>query len=184
MEIKITTKQMLTVLHVLSWIIFVGLCIDAGGILSNALFSLLINPAATHDFWLHLDLSGLYDFDKGYFITITMQMTIVAVMKSILFFLIVKILYDKKLDLLQPFNNDLKRFISNMSYLALGIGMFSYWGAKYTKWLVAKGVVMPDVQDLNLGGADVWLFMGIILLIIAQIFKRGVEIQSENELTI
>ena len=43
---------------------------------------------------------------------------------------------------------------------------------------------MPDIQYLKFGGADVWLFMGIILLVIAQIFKRGVEIQSENELTI
>lgn len=45
-------------------------------------------------------------------------------------------------------------------------------------------VKMPDVQTLNIGGADVWLFMGITLFIIAQIFKRGIEIQSENELTV
>jgi hypothetical protein len=37
---------------------------------------------------------------------------------------------------------------------------------------------------LHLGGADVWLFMGVILYIIAQIFKRGIEIQAENELTV
>lgn len=43
---------------------------------------------------------------------------------------------------------------------------------------------MPDVQYLGLGGADVWLFMGVSLFVIAQIFKRGIEIQSENELTV
>jgi hypothetical protein len=43
---------------------------------------------------------------------------------------------------------------------------------------------MPDTQFLRLGGADVWLFMAVVLFIIAQIFKRGIEIQSENELTI
>jgi hypothetical protein len=43
---------------------------------------------------------------------------------------------------------------------------------------------MPDIQYLQLGGADVWLFMGITLLVIAQIFRRGIEIQTENELTV
>jgi len=43
---------------------------------------------------------------------------------------------------------------------------------------------MPDTQHLHLGGADVWLFMGVILFVIAQIFKRGIEIQRENELTV
>ena len=47
-----------------------------------------------------------------------------------------------------------------------------------------QGVEMPDVQHLRIGGSDVWLFMGVILFVIAQIFKRGIEIQTENELTI
>ena len=101
-----------------------------------------------------------------------------------MFYLIVKILYDKKLNLLHPFNNDLKRFVANMSYLAMGIALFSYWGAKHNHWFLEKGISMPDDNSMGFGGADVWLFMGIILLVIAQIFKRGIEIQSENELTI
>jgi hypothetical protein len=184
MEIKITTKQILKVLHILSWIIFIGLCIRAGGILFNAFLTLVINPVDAKIFWREVDLSGLYDFDKGYFITETLFMSIVAIMQAILFYLIVKILNDKKLNLTQPFNIEMKRLISNMSYLAIGIGLFCNWGTANTKWLVTKGVVMPDVQSLGLGGADVWLFMGVTLLVIAQVFKRGVEIQSENDLTI
>jgi len=45
-------------------------------------------------------------------------------------------------------------------------------------------VKMPEIQYLRLGGADVWLFMGVILFVLAQIFKRGIEIQTENELTV
>jgi hypothetical protein len=184
MEIKITTKQMLNVLHVISWIIFIGLCINAGGILFNAFYTLIVNPIAAVNFWQGIDLSGLLNFDKGYFIVETLLMSIVTILKAVLFYLIVKILYDKKLNLAQPFNIEIKRFISNMSYLAIGIGLFSYWGINYTKWLATKALAMPDIQSLQFGGADVWLFMGIILLVIAQIFKRGVEIQSENDLTI
>lgn len=43
---------------------------------------------------------------------------------------------------------------------------------------------MPAIHSLNLEGADIWLFMGVALLVISQIFKRGVEIQDEHELTV
>ena len=84
----------------------------------------------------------------------------------------------------QPFNTILVRFISSVAYFALGIGLFSWWAVKYVVWLETKGVLIPDIHYLRLGGADVWLFMGVTLLVIAQIFKRGIEIQTENELTV
>lgn len=184
MGIKITTTHILKVLQVLSWIIFLALCIEAGGILFSAFFALVINPVASQNSWLGVDLSSLYEFDKGYFIAENVLISIVAVMQAILFYLIVKLFYNKKLNLTHPFNNELKRLISNVGYLALGIGLFSLWGAKFTKWLVEKGIRLSDIQSLRLGGADVWFFMGVILLVIAQIFKRGIEIQLENDLTV
>jgi len=81
-------------------------------------------------------------------------------------------------------NSEIGLFIINVSCLAFGIGLFTAWGVKYTGWLVAKGVKMPDTHHIRLGGADVSLFMSVILFVIAQIFKRGIEIQSENELTV
>lgn len=184
MEIKITTKQILNVLYILSWVIFIGLCVEAGGILFNAFFTLAFNPVGAKYFWNEINLTALFDFDKGYFMTETLLMSIVAILKAILFYLIVKILHNKKLNLNQPFNIEMKHFISTISYLAIGIGLFSNWGVKNTDWLAAKGVAMPDIHRLGVGGADVWLFMGITLLVIAQIFKRGIEIQNENDLTI
>jgi len=143
----------------------------------------VINPVNAKHFW-GIDLSDLYTWDKGYFLVETLMMSIVAVMRAIIFYLIVKILHDKKLNMSQPFNKETGRFISKISYLALMIGVFSGWGAKYVQWFVRQGVKMPDIQSLRLGGADVWLFMGITLFVIAQIFRRGIEIQTENELTV
>ena len=71
-----------------------------------------------------------------------------------------------------------------LSYLALGIGLFSLYGFKYTVWLTSQGVKLADLQALRIAGADVWLFMAIILFVIVQIIKRGIEIQTENDLTI
>lgn len=171
---------MLTLLYIVSWIIFIGVCIEAGSFISNAIFTMQVNPENASYF----GLTNLYSFDPGYYLVIIFMMTIVGVLRAILFYLIVKLLHDKKLQMIQPFNSEMGRFIFNVSYLAVGIGMFSFWGVKYVDWLEKQGVQMPDIQILRLGGADVWLFMGVTLLVIAHMFKRGIEIQTENELTI
>jgi uncharacterized membrane protein len=40
------------------------------------------------------------------------------------------------------------------------------------------------VNLLKIGGADVWLLMGFVILVFAIIFKKGIELQSENDLTV
>jgi hypothetical protein len=184
MEIKISTEQVLKILYVIAWIIFIGVCIEAGGIIFNAFFTLVLNPDAAKNLWRQADLSNLYSYDSGHFFVETLLMSIVAVMRACIFYLIVKILHDKKLNMSQPFSKHTGRFILNVSWLSLGIGLFSLWGVNYAGWLTKQGVKMPDIESLRLGGADVWLFMGVTLLVIAQIFKRGIEIHTENELTV
>ena len=181
---KISTRQILKALHVLSWIIFIGVCIEAGGSIFSAFYTLVINPVNAATFWEGNDLSALYKYDPGYFFVVTLLISIAGVLKACIFYLIIKILLNKNLNIAQPFNRDVRLFIIKESWLAFGIAIFTGWGAKYTEWLVRKGITMPDTQHLRLGGADVWLFMSVTLFVIAQIFKRGIEIQTENELTV
>lgn len=176
--------MILKFLHVLSWIIFVGVCIEAGGSIFSAFYTLVINSYNARTFWVGNDLSGLYAYSRGYFLLETLLISIASVMKAIIFYLTIKILHDKKVSMSQPFSEEIRLFIIKISYLALGIGMLTWAGVVCTDWLVKQGVKMPDTQHLRVGGPDVWLFMGVTLFVIAQIFKRGIEIQSENELTV
>jgi ABC-type Fe3+ transport system permease subunit len=180
----ISTKQILRALLILSWIIFIGVCIEASGCIFSASYTLLINPINAAHFWEGNDLSGLYKYDPGQFFAETLLISIATVLKAGMFYLIVKMLNDKKIDLAKPFSDEVRRFILKISGLSFGIGFFTQWGVHYTEWLVKKGVSMPDTQHLHLGGPDVWFFMGVVLIVIAQIFKRGIEIQTENELTV
>lgn len=185
MEIKITTTQILKVLQLLSWLIFIGLCVEAGATAVNTFITLAINPLGVTNFWEGADyLSALYAHDYGYFLVITIIMTIVAVLKALLFYFILKLFLDKKLDFSKPFSLDLRHFIVKVSYLSLAIGLFSYYGFKYTVSLRNKGLQAADLQALHIAGADVWLFMAVILFVIVQLVKRGIEIQNENDLTI
>jgi hypothetical protein len=178
------TDYFLKTLNVVSWIIFTGVCIEAGGFLFNTVFTLLLNPVGAAKFWTEVNLSELYYYNQSYFVTVTSLMIIVALLRALMFYFIVKIFHDKKFNLSQPFNEALRCFILRIAWLALGIGLFSFWGAKCTEGFVNQGVKMPDIQNLRLGGADVWMFMGVTLLVIAQIFKKGIEIQNENDLTV
>jgi hypothetical protein len=50
-------------------------------------------------------------------------------------------------------------------------------------WLAGKDIALKTFA-LFVGGGPEFLFLGAIVFVIAQVFKKGVEIQSENELTI
>jgi hypothetical protein len=172
------------ILYVVAWIIFVGLGIEAGGFLVNTIATLALTPEGAKRFWTQVDLSALYHHNLSYYITLTSLMCIAAILKAIMFFFIVSIFYDKKINLSKPFNESIRKFLLTITYFAIGIGFFSLWGTKYVKTIMSEGLKMPDLQSLRIDGGDVWLFMGVILLVIAQVFKKGIEIQNENELTV
>lgn len=183
MQITVSAKQILSVLLVLAWVIFIGLCIEAGGYITNTVFA-LANPDLVPRLWHQADLSALFRYNHGYFFMVALLISIVSVMKVWLFFLIIRLLHNRKISIAQPFSKGVERFILYLSCVSLLIGLFSLYGMSYAGWLIKQGVTMPDSQDLHFGGGDVWLFMAVILFVIAQIFKRGIEIQTENELTI
>lgn len=183
MEIKITSKQILSVLQIISWIIFLGLCVKAGGIIFNTIYA-CYKPIVAQYFWKGLDLSAVYAHDKGRFITQTVLMAIVAVMQALIFYLIIKLFYYKKINVTKPFNTDLTGVVFKIAYLCLGIALFSFWGVRHLILIKKQNITMPDIESLNIGGADVWLFMAVVLLVIGQIFKKGTELQTENDLTV
>ncbi len=129
---------LLIVLHILSWIIFVGLCVEAGGILFNMLYTLLYNPAGAANLWMKADLSGLYQFSQSHFVTLTAIMVIAAVLKAIMFYVIVKLFHEKKLDLTAPFNESFGKGLYNLSYLTAGIGIFCLWGTNFSGFIKAR----------------------------------------------
>jgi hypothetical protein len=181
---SIKTDYILKALQVLSWIIFVGLCIEAGGFITNIFATLMLTPEGAAKFWKEADLTALYHHNQSHYVTLASLIIIATVLKALMFYFIVKVFHNKKLNLSKPFNEVVRQFVLIIAYLALGIGLFSFWGTKFIGQLVNQGVQLPAMLQLRLGGADVWLFMGVTLLVIAFMFKKGVEIQNENDLTI
>jgi hypothetical protein len=180
MEITVPVRP---ILLVIAWIIFVGLSIDAGAFIVNAIFT-IANPSVIKHLWQQADLSQLFAYDRGHYFVMNLIIGIVLCAKAWLFYQVISTLHNKDLDLAQPFSIKIRRLIVLLSYAALLIGLFSSYGVNYSNWLAGKGIRMPGIDAMRIGGADVWLLMAVILFIIAQMFKKGIEIQTENDLTI
>jgi len=178
---KTKTKKILTIMNIISWVVFIGLCIKTGAILYSFFVSLFINPVAASNLHLGLNLSNLYRFNISHYATIVSLIIFLSGLKAYLFYLLIKIFL--KINFVHPFSTEVSLLISRISYVALGIGILTLAGNSYCEWLTKQGVVFPDLQ-VYLGGDDEFLLLGGIIFVIAQVFKKGIEIQSENELTV
>jgi Protein of unknown function (DUF2975) len=170
--------------NILAWIIFIGVCIDAGGVITNALYSIFFNARFSTHFWGGIDLYNVYNFNEAIFVTLVTLMSITTFLKATMFYLIVKIFHDKKLDLSKPFNATLAKYIYLIAYCAFGIGIFSSWGSNLVFGLTNQNVILPLIHELKMEGASIWFLMASTLLIFAVIFKKGIVLQSDNDLTV
>lgn len=167
-------------LHIIAWIIFIGLCIEAGGLIVNFIFS-IYNPAFVGHLYQKLDLSQMYLQSKWAFFGMYSFILSIAILKAILFYIVIRLI--NKLDLTQPFNNYVSQQITLISYYTLTIGLFGHVARQIAKNMEHHGL---EVNSLNQFWPDsqAFILMAAIIYVIASIFKRGIEIQSENELTV
>ena len=167
-------------LTVNAWIIFVGLCIEAGALLVNFVFS-LYNPAVLKNLYQKLDLSAMYERSAATFYSMYAFILIIAFFKAGLFYDVIKLV--SKLDLDRPFSGFASKKITLISYMTFMIGLVSIAARQTADNLSHKGY---DVSMLNTFWVDsqAYILMAGVIYAIAMIFKRGIEIQNENDSTI
>lgn len=175
-----TNNFVFTGLKIIAWIIFVGLCIEAVGLLVNFFFS-IYNPGFVKNLYQKLDLSALYNNSKMVFFGMYGFVLTVALLKAWLFYMV--IILVTKLDLSRPFSSFTAQKISQLSYFTFSIGIISHIAKEVAKNMSHHGL---ETESLNQFWADsqAFIIMSAVIFVIAQIFAKGVEIQSENDLTV
>jgi hypothetical protein len=177
MKSETSTSVVLKVMNVLFWIVFVGLCIKSGSLLTSLVVS-LNNPAAVTKVYMGLNLSELLNYDRvDYILTMSLVISI-SIMKAIIAYLVVKI--SMQLNLVKPFSEKVLTYITNISYMALFTGILAHLARNYTRGLMHRQNISIPIE-WNEG--EILFFAGIIF-IIAHVFKKGIELQNENELTV
>lgn len=177
---KITTETILKVLNVITWIIFIGLCIEAGALIVNFIYS-IFKPEIIQNLYQKLDLSKLYAYSKSAFYVIYSFIIIIALLKAILFYFLIKLLL--KFDLAKPFAESISKQILRISYFTLSIGFLGKLASKIAESLSKYSIDVLQTQQFW-NDSNAFIMFGLILLVIAKIFERGIELQSENDLTI
>lgn len=167
-------------LHVVAWIIFVGLCIEAGAMIVNFVFS-VFKPEVVGNLYQKLDLTSLYQQNKWAYFGSSSFAIFISVMKAILFYIVIELL--SKLDLSKPFSSFAAKKITQISYNTFSIGILSLIARQTTKNLSHRGYELDNLSQFWVD-SQAFILMAAVIYVIATIFKKGVDLQTENDLTV
>ncbi|GAB2630224.1 hypothetical protein GCM10027035_25940 [Emticicia sediminis] len=175
---KTQTKTILEIIKYLALIGAIGFSIECGSQLISFIISFW-NPALAQKIYLSNPLIyGLRSISETHFQVFMHLLIGIAAIKAAVWYYLFDFLH--KLKLKNPFTNEVSNKIQNISYLLLSLWIIAEIGNGYCKY-VSKRI---DVNLVNYFNNEEYFFMAGIVYIIAQVFKRGVELQEENELTV
>ena len=173
---KTRTERILTVMHIVMWIIFIGTCIQAGAIIISYFVS-LYNPIAAKDLYLGLNFFDLRQHDMDQYQITIFFVVATYCLKAYMAYLTIKIFLT--INFSQPFSIEVAKLIQKISQAALIAGLIAIVADGYSQWLIKNGVTIK----YNWPSGEFLLAAGVIF-VIAQVFKKGIELQAENELTV
>jgi Protein of unknown function (DUF2975) len=176
MSTRTKTETILVVMNVLTWITFVGLMIEAGAILVTYAIG-LANPEMVPKLYKGMDWVNLRQYDVWYYSGIISLKAAILILEAYTAYMVIKVLSSIKMA--NPFTMQVAKRLENIAYtlILVWVAILIYNGQ--LKWL-AKDVA--DLQGKELS-TDLIVYAGLVF-VISQIFKKGVEIQTENELTV
>ena len=167
-------------LYIVAWLIFVGLCIEGGGLLVNFFFS-LFKPEFIQNLYQKLDLTEMYKDSRLAFFGVYSFILTISILKACLFYIVIRLMH--KMDLKKPFNTFVARQITLLSYYTLFIGLLSFIAKQVVNNLMHHGFATNSLNQFW-EDSQAFILMGAVIYIIATIFKKGVDIQNENDLTV
>lgn len=178
---SISTDTVLKVLQVVVWVIFIGLCIETGALLFNFVYS-LFNPVATKNLYLGLNLAELFERHKFIYLSIFSFLLTISALKAFTFYVLIKLF--TALNLVKPFSEQIAGRVKTISNIVLVTGLFSVMAHQFYRGLTRKGIPVDHLVEEFWNDSGTLLMMAAILMVISHIFKKGVELQMENDLTV
>ena len=169
------TERLLKFMKFISWFAFIGLLIRSGTILVTYLLS-IENVEASKNLYEGVNLSQYRNHSFIQYSFIVGYKVILFAIEAYIAFLAIKLL--KRLNIKQPFNISVQRLMQQISY-----SVFYLWVVAIIHNTHVQIIGKKYSFEIDLFSSD-FVFLSVIIFIFAQIMKRGIEIQSENDLTI
>lgn len=176
---KTRTETILVVLKYLALLAAIGFSIECGTQLFYFVASFINPDWAKYGYQIERDWHRIHEYSTWYYVCVMSLAISISATKALIWYLIFDLLL--KLQLKSPFTMLVTKKLSIISYLLLGVWvLMAIIGKTYAHYLVeATGIALPAKYT-----GDEYFFIAGIVYIISQIFKRGVEMQEENQLTV
>jgi hypothetical protein len=178
---KTRTEKILVAMKILIWIFFVGNYIKTGALAYSFLVSLSLNPNAAADLYQGLDLFQVLARDRVHYSLMASSLILLSASRTFLVYLVLKIFVT--LNLKKPFSGEMAGLIKRISLLAISIGLVDLLVRAYAGWFLGDSSSVGYLGEYLYGSAE-FIFFGIIIFIIGQVFQYGLELQSENEFNV
>jgi hypothetical protein len=178
MEIKAKTRteQILVVMTILAYVALVGYSIEAGAMIISYLVT-TFNAEGAGRLYQGLDMQSLREHSFWHYTLSLSYRIAIAMMKAYVSYLAIKTLQKVKLE--NPFQSDVAQMIEKISHMIFATWIIAMVHNAHANWLQHRDGVLP-VEFIS----GEFIFAAALLFVVAQIFKRGVEIQKENDLTV
>jgi hypothetical protein len=176
---KSKTETILTVSKFLALVGGIWLSILCGSQLLTLVASFISPGWAKRTYEADLNLFRIRDYSTGFYACAMGLNIAVLALKALTWYVVFELL--SKLKLQTPFSMEVEKKLERIAYLLLGVWIISsiFWET-YTYYLLKATAIQLPARN----SADEYLFMAGIIYIISQVFKRGIEIQEENDLTV
>ena len=176
---KIKTETILTVAKYLALLGGVWYSILWGSQLTTLVASFVNPDWAKRTYEVDLNLFSIREHSTGFYVYAMCLTIAVSVLKAIIWFVVFNLL--SKLKLQTPFSMEVEKKLERIAYLLLGVWIVSsiFWKTYIYYLSQATAIQLPTNNS-----GDEYLFMAAIIYNISQVFKRGIEIQEENDLTV
>ncbi|WP_159634635.1 DUF2975 domain-containing protein [Sphingobacterium composti Ten et al. 2007 non Yoo et al. 2007] len=167
-------------IHIICWLIFIGCCIQAGGLLYSYIFS-LFEPTYLNEHYLRLDLSKIYNENKTMYSLVAIVLIVTSATKALIFYYVLK-LY-KFFELEKPFTKTILNILIKITYCTAFIGILLIVIKHVLKNFSEKGYEFNLIVEFLEDGST-YIGIYIVLTVITWIFKKGIKLQTDNDLTL
>lgn len=169
----VKTQRILNIMQVLTWIVFIALMVQAGAIVFVCAFS-LFKPEVASKLYTGENMLDLLQADFTQYTIAMFFKALLPGLKAYIAYVVIKTLTDVNLQ--NPFTMQTVHRLESISYDIVAI------------WVVGiiqhiHGELIHRNVGTDWGGGEA-LFIAALVYVIAQVFKRGIELQSESDLTV
>ncbi|MEO8769441.1 MAG: DUF2975 domain-containing protein [Ferruginibacter sp.] len=175
---KTRTEKILVILKYVALLGGIGYCIECGGQLVSFVASFKNLEWAKQTYNVNQSWFYIREYSMSYYACTMSLLILLSGLKAFTWFKVVNLLTNLRIT--NPFSMEIAEKIERIGYTLLGVWVIGIIGKIYLEWLI-KTTHIPITGP---GIGDEYLFIAGIVYIISQIFKRGIEIQEENQLTV